>query len=210
MKLRGLNIKTLFLKPKQMNNLLKLFLLVLCMYNTNLFAQRVFIGENVSKFNTTIFEETDQNAKVSWEIYMTDNLNPTKAGNWKQMSSADSSVFVFKLVDNRQAAHFTYRVIGDSTQTKFRYSGSRVDFFEPISYSFVETMEEANVIICLTPNKWIADDVIFKSENPINVNPAHWHFVDQNGDIKIFITTNRTIADRLVYFTDNPLEAQIR
>jgi hypothetical protein len=170
----------------------------------------VFIDKDVSRFNATIFEETDQNAKVSWEIYMTNNLNPTIAGNWKQMSSPDSSVFVFKSVDNRQAAHFTYRVIEDSTQTKFTHSSNRSDFFEPISYSFVETMEEANIVMCLTPNKWIADDVIYKSKNPININPAHWHFVDQNGNIKIFITTNRTIADRLVYFTNNPLEAQIR
>ena len=136
-----------------MNNLLKLFLLVLCTYNTNLFAQRVFIDENVSRFNATVFEETDQDAKVNWEIYMTDNLNPTISGNWRQTATADSAVFVFKKLDSRQAATFTYRIIEDSTQTKFKYSGSRSDFIDPITYMFVEDMSEANMIICLTPNK---------------------------------------------------------
>lgn len=195
-----------------MNNLLKLFLLVLCTYNTNLFAQRVFIDENVSRFNATVFEETDQNVKVSWEIYMTDNLNPTVAGNWKQMTTADSAVFVFKKLDSRQAATFTYRIIQDSTQTKFKYSGSRSDFIDPITYMFVEDMSEANMVICLTPNKWIANNVIYKSNKEFNTNSAHWKFVEQEGErtLRVFVTTNRDIADMLVYFTDNPLEAQIR
>jgi len=212
MKLRGSNIKTLFLKPKQMNNLFKLFLLVMCMYSTNLFAQRVFIDENVSRFNATIFEETDQDAKVSWEIYMTNNLNPTIAGNWRQMVTADSAVFVFKKLDSRQAASFTYRIIEDSTRTKFKYSGSRSDFMDPITYMFVEDISEANIVICLTPNKWIANNVIYKSNKEFNTNNAHWKFVEQEGEstLKVFVTTNRDIADILVYFTDNPLEAQIR
>ena len=195
-----------------MNNLLKLFLLVMCTYSTNLFAQRVFIDENVSRFNATIFEETDQDAKVSWEIYMTDNLNPTVAGNWRQMATADSAVFVFKKLNSRQAATFTYRVVEDSTQTRFRCSSGGSDAFQSISYMFVEDMSEANMVICLTPNKWIADNVIYKSSRIFNTNSAHWRFVNQEeeGTLKIFVTTNRDIADMLVYFTDNPLEAQIR
>jgi len=195
-----------------MNNLLKLFLLVLCTYSTNLFAQRVFIDENVSRFNATVFEETDQDAKVNWEIYMTDNLNPTLAGNWKQMATADSAVFVFKKLDSRQAATFTYRIIQDSTQTKFRYNSGGSDAFQSISYMLVEDMSEANMVICLTPNKWIANNVIYKSNKIFNMNSAHWRFVEQEeeGTLKVFVTTNRDIADMLVYFTDNPLEAQIR
>jgi len=185
-------------------------LLVLVCFGLN--AQRVFISENVSQFNSTIFQVTDQSAKVSWEIYMTDNLNPSRAGNWKQMNSSDSAVFVFKRVNSRQAAMFTYRIIEDSTKTNFRYSDNRSDILFPVSYMLVDKISEANVVICLTPNKWIADAVIYKSNKEFNVNKAHWRFVrrEEEETIKVFITTNRTFADLLVHFTENPLEAQIR
>jgi hypothetical protein len=119
---------------------------------------------------------------------------------------------VFKRIDSRQAATFTYRIIEDSTKTRFRYSGNRVDFFQPVSYMVVDDVSEANMIMCLTPNKWIADNVIYKSEKLFSANKAHWRFVEQEeeGTLKVFITTNRELADKLVYFTDNPLEAQIR
>lgn len=183
-----------------------------CIIIDTLSAQRVFVDENVSKFNATVFEETDPEAKVSWEVYMTDNLNPTVEGNWKQMMTPDSAVFVFKRLDSRQAATFTYRIIEDSTKTRFRYSGNRADFFQPISYMVVDDISEANMIMCLTPNKWIADNVIYKSEKLFSTSKAHWRFVEQEeeGTLKVFITTNRELADKLVYFTDNPLEAQIR
>ena len=76
----------------------------------------------------------------------------------------------------------------------------------------VYKISEANVVICLTPNKWIADAVIYKSNKEFNVNKAHWRFVrrEEEETIKVFITTNRTLADLLVHFTENPLEAQIR
>lgn len=185
-------------------------LLVLVCFGLN--AQRVFISENVSQFNSTIFQVTDQSAKVSWEIYMTDDLNPSRVGNWKQMNSSDSAVFVFKRVNSRQAAMFTYRIIEDSTKTNFRYSDNRSDILFPVSYMLVDKISEANVVICLTPNKWIADAVIYKSNKEFNVNKAHWRFVrrEEEETIKVFITTNRTFADLLVHFTENPLEAQIR
>lgn len=183
-----------------------------CIIIDTLSAQRVFLNENVSKFNATVFEETDPEAKVSWEVYMTDNLNPTIEGNWKQMMTPDSAVFVFKRLNNRQAAAFTYRVVEDSMSTRFVYSGSRIDFLEPISYMIINDISTADVIMCLTPNKWMADNVIYRSEELFNTNKAHWRFVDEEemGTIKIYITTNRELATKLIYFTDNPLEAQIR
>lgn len=183
-----------------------------CIIIDTLSAQRVFIDETVSKFNATVFEETDPTAKVSWEVYVTDSLSPRIPGNWKMMSSADSAVFVFKKLNSRQAATFTYRVVEDPTKTRFVYSGSKADFLEPISYMIVDDISMADVVVCLTPNKWIADNVIYKSENLFNTNKAYWRFVEEEemGTIKIFITTNRELADKLVYFTDNPLEAQIR
>jgi len=187
-----------------------IYVVLFSLFTFTLNAQRVFISDNVLDFNATIFQETDPNLKTSWNVYMTDNINPNIAGNWKQMKTQDSAVFVFKSVNDRQAAHFTYRIIEDSTRTSFRYSGSKSDFFDLVSYSFVDDIEQANLVICLTSNKWIANDVIYKSPKPFNINKAHWHVIDQGGDIKVFITTNRTIADRLVYFTNNPLEAQIR
>lgn len=185
---------------------------LLCIIIDTLSAQRVFVDENVSKFNATVFEETDPTAKVSWEVYMTDNLNPTTSGNWKMMGSADSAVFVFKKLSSRQAATFTYRVVEDSTKTRFVYSGSKADFLEPVSYMIVDDISTADIVICLTPNKWIADNVIYRSKSLFNINGAHWRFVEEEemGTIKVYITTNREKADKLVYFTDNPLEAQIR
>lgn len=185
---------------------------LLCIIINTLSAQRVFLSDDVSNFNATVFEEADPTAKVSWEVYLTDNLNPTVSGNWKMMSSADSAVFVFKKLSSRQAATFTYRIVEDSTKTKFVYSGSRLDFLEPVSYMLVEDASVADVVVCLTPNKWIADNVIYRSEKTFNINEAHWRFVEEEemGTIKVYVTTNREKADKLVYFTDNPLEAQIR
>ena len=178
----------------------------------NVHAQRVFIDGSVSKFDAIVFEEKDPNAIVNWEIYRTENLNPTIAGNWNQMSSADSAVFVFKSVENRQEATFTYKFVEDSTTSSFIFSGRGSDFLYPISYMLVDDIRDANIVACLTPNKWIANNVIYKSDKEFNLNPAHWRFVEQEGEetIKVFITTNRKLANRLIYFTDNPLEAQIR
>ena len=185
---------------------------LLCIIINTLSAQRVFLSDDVSNFNATVFEEADPTAKVSWEVYLTDNLNPTVSGNWKMMSSADSAVFVFKKLSSRQAATFTYRIVEDSTKTKFVYSGSRLDFLEPVSYMLVEDASVADVVVCLTPNKWIADNVIYRSEKTFNINEAHWRFVEEEemGTIKVYVNTKREKADKLVYFTDNPLEAQIR
>jgi len=196
-----------------MNKLYQILMIIgLACTTMNAHAQRVFIDESVSKFDAIVFEEKDPNATVNWEIYRTENLNPTIAGNWNQMSTIDSAVFVFKSVKDRQAATFTYRVIEDSTASSFAFSGRGSDVLYPISYMLVDDIRDANIVTCLTPNKWIADNVIYKSNKEFNVNPAHWRFVEQEGEetIKVFITTNRKLANRLIYFTDNPLEAQIR
>jgi len=176
-------------------------------------AQRVFISEDVTRYDAVIYEETDPNKKVSWTIFSTEDINPTIPGNWKMLQSRDSSVFTFKKTYSRDLASFTYRFTEDSTSTNFRYMRTyNSDFFEPVSYMFVNSKEQANMIVCVTPNKWIADLVIYKTNNPVNINPAFWYVNDKetSNTIKVFLTTNREKADVLVYFTDNPLEAQIR
>jgi len=192
-----------------------LFFTALVMLSITASAQRVFVSEDVSRFDAAIFEETNPNAYASWEIYLTDEDNPTKRGNWKSLNSKDSAVFIFRKVQDKELAMFSYRIVNDSNATSFSFFGSNTDVFEPKSYVYVDSQEEANMTICLTTNKWIADMVIYESDNAINVSEAYWFITDKENTnafnkIKVFVTTNRQIADYLVYFTNNPLEAQIR
>lgn len=176
-------------------------------------SQRVYVSKEVSSYDALIYQETNEDVEVSWNIYKTENTNPNIWGNWKYVSSKDSARYIFKLTDNKQAASFSYRFVDDSMSTRFSIADNYVDVFsEIITYSFVDNLEDANITICITPNKWLADEIIYITNEPLFTKSAYWVMADkvENSTIKVFVTTNRVMADKLIYFTDNPLEAQIR
>ena len=176
-------------------------------------SQRVYVSKEASSYDALIYQETNEDVEVSWNIYKTENTNPNIWGNWKYVSSKDSARYIFKLTDNKQAASFSYRFVDDSMSTRFSIADNYVDVFsEIITYSFVDNLEDANIAICITPNKWLANEIIYITDEPLFTKSAYWVMADkvENSTIKVFVTTNRVMADKLIYFTDNPLEAQIR
>jgi len=185
---------------------------IFCLVSFLTSAQRVFISEDVSKFDALVYEETDDTAPVSWLIYATDNADPTIWGNWNFVNSKDSASYVLKKANSRQSAFFTYRLIDDSTKTNFSLSDRVLDVFSLDNYAFVNDIEEANLVICVTPNKWLADEIIYLTEEESFTRSFFWTLAKPGEPVavKVFITTNRLIADRLIYFTNNPLEARIK
>jgi hypothetical protein len=185
---------------------------ILCGLSLITNAQRVYISDDVSRFDALVYEEKDPSVPVSWLICVTDNPDPTIWGNWNLVNSKDSATYVLKNAGTRQSAFFTYRLVDDSTATNFSLSDKMLDVFSLDNYAFVNDAEEADLVICVTPNKWLADEIIYLTEEESFTKSFFWTLAKpgEPAAVKVYITTNRLVADKLIYFTNNPLEARIK